>query len=209
MEELGTEAREKLNRGISHGLKTVDHPSPAIQAFLEDIERYPNWVEMERLQRGSEAFLSIGSTWLTLSLGPGSLTHTYSSPSIASVLVKTGNLTKMAQRRLLETGTWNIASILPGGLLRGADGYIHNVQVRLLHARVRKTLLQRHWDQNAMGTPINQVEMTRTWLDFTYVPFSALHKFGLHSPIMSSQISITSGNISPTCSVLMSVSIAK
>jgi hypothetical protein len=30
-----------------------------------------------------------------------------------------------------------------------------------------------------MGTPINQMEMARTWLDFTYVPFRALRQFGI------------------------------
>ncbi|GLV53888.1 hypothetical protein KDH_07390 [Dictyobacter sp. S3.2.2.5] len=179
LEELGFEARAKLNSGIKEGLEVVEQPSPAIQAFLQQVESYPAWVDKERLQRGSEAFLSVGNVWLTFSLGPGSLTHTYSSPSIAQVLVKTGNLTTMAQRRLLETGAWNVSSILPGGLLRGADGYATNLQVRLLHARVRQTLLRHNWDQQALGTPINQVEMTRTWLDFTYVPFNALHKFGI------------------------------
>ncbi|GHO62534.1 hypothetical protein KSC_014260 [Ktedonobacter sp. SOSP1-52] len=40
----------------------------------------------------------------------------------------------MAKRRIMETGVWNVASVFPGGLLRGADGYVHNLQVRLLHA---------------------------------------------------------------------------
>jgi hypothetical protein len=179
VEALGPEASHKLNLGISHGLKMVDTPPLAVRAFLEEAEHLPKWVDLERLKRGSEAFLSIGNIWMLLSLGPGSLTHTYSSASIASVLVRTGNLTKMAQRRLMETGSWQIASILPEGLLQGANGYIHNLQVRLLHARVRTTLLKRNWDTRTMGMPINQVEMTRTWLDFTYVPFDALQKFGI------------------------------
>lgn len=85
----------------------------------------------------------------------------------------------MAKRRIMETGVWNVVSVLPGGLLRGADGYVHNLQVRLLHARVRQALLKRNWDASLTGIPINQVELARTWLDFTYVPFSALQNFGI------------------------------
>lgn len=179
VETLGPATSRQLNQGIMHGLKTVDDSPPAIRAFLEAAERLPDWVDMESLKRGCEAYLFIGTVWITFSLGPGSLTHTYSAPSIASVLVRTGNLTKLAQRRLAETGVWNIESVLPDGLAVGARGYVHNLQVRLLHARVRNTLLKRGWDTGTTGIPINQMEMVRTWLDFTYVPFSALQKFGI------------------------------
>lgn len=176
---LGVSAKEKMQRGIEGGLASLETPPPALQAFLESVERVPDWVVGERLKRGSDAYNSIGDVWITLSLGPGSLAHTYSSPSIANVLVKTGNLTKMARRRIIETGVWNIETTLPGGLERGAKGYIHNLQVRLLHARVRTNLLKRGWGIAETGLPINQVEMVRTWLDFTYVPLHALQQLGL------------------------------
>jgi hypothetical protein len=179
LDAAGPQAGRQLARAISQGLASLEEPTPAIRAFFEQVERLPDWVDMERLQRGSAYTLSIGSLWLIFSLGPGSLTHTYSSPSIARVLVRTGNLTRMAGRRLMETGAWHIASVMPGGLLRGADGYVHNLQVRFLHARVRATLLKRGWDEQEAGLPVNQVEMTRTWLDFTYVPFRALQQFGI------------------------------
>src|SRR2546427_482585 len=86
-----TEAARKLNVGIKQGLAAVDDAGPALRAFLEEVEHLPDWVEQDRLRRGSEANLSIGQLWTTLSLGPGSLTHTYRSPSIARVLVQTGN----------------------------------------------------------------------------------------------------------------------
>lgn len=176
---LGVSAKEKIRSGIQNGLVSLESPPPALQTFLESTEQVPEWVVAERLKRGSDAYNSIGDVWITLSLGPGSLAHTYSSPSIAKVLVKTGNLTKMARRRIIETGVWNIETTLPGGLERGAKGYIHNLQVRLLHARVRANLLKQGWDRAETGLPINQVEMVRTWLDFTYVPLRALQQLGL------------------------------
>ena len=100
--EGGSEARRKLNVGIRQGLAAVDEAGPALRMLLEEAERMPDWVEVERLKRGSEAYLSIGQMWTILSLGPGSLTHTYSSPAIARVLVQTGNLTRMAKRRAVR-----------------------------------------------------------------------------------------------------------
>ncbi|PQM27753.1 DUF2236 domain-containing protein [Sphingopyxis lindanitolerans] len=170
-------ARQNLETGIAAGLPAVAAPLPALRAFLEGCETAAS-AETAAMRRGSEAYLSIGATWIALSLGPGSLTHTYSAPSIARVLADTGNLTRMAERRLLETGKWNTASVVPGALLVGAPGYVHNLQVRLLHARVRHALLRRGWD-GAMGVPINQLELARTWLDFTFVPFSALDRLGI------------------------------
>jgi hypothetical protein len=68
--------------------------------------------------------------------------------------------------------------MLPNGLVRGAHGYVATIQVRLLHARVRNAALRHGWDTAAWGTPINQVDMANTWLDFTLTPYRALTKLG-------------------------------
>lgn len=173
---LGADGNRLLDNAIRKGID-VDTP-PAMRRLIEDAQ-LPGWADRASLKRGSEAYLAIGSNWIGLALGPGSLTHTYSSPSIARVLVKTANLTKMARRRIMETGAWNIATALPDGLLPGNDGYLQHMQVRLLHARVRYGLNRKGWDVASHGVPINQFEMIRTWLDFTYVPFGALSKLGI------------------------------
>lgn len=173
---LGAEGNRLLDRAVRHGIEAGT--PPAMRALISDVQ-LPDWVDRASLRRGSEAYLAIGANWIGLALGPGSLTHTYSSPSIARVLVNTANLTRMARRRILETGAWNIATALPDGLLPGNDGYLQNLQVRLLHARVRYGLMRKGWDSAEHGVPINQFEMVRTWLDFTYVPFSALGRLGI------------------------------
>ncbi|MNN39019.1 hypothetical protein D3C81_1530420 [compost metagenome] len=53
------------------------------------------------------------------------------------------------------------------------------MQVRLLHARVRTSLLRRGWDVEADGVPINRADTLNTWLDFTVVPFTALERLGI------------------------------
>ena len=177
---LGSVARAALHTGLAAGLAAVPGAPPAVVALLHDAETLPDWVEPERLRRGMLARLMPGEFWINASLGPGSLVHTYSSPAIARVLVGTGELVHMADRRLIETAVWNIETALPGGLLRGAAGYTATLQVRLMHARVRAGLWRRGHDTDTWGAPINQVELLRTWFDFTYVPIRALGNFGIH-----------------------------
>ena len=173
---LGAQGNLLLDRAVTKGVD--EQTPPAARALIEDACKL-DWTDMAQLRRGSEAYLSAGGTVISLSLGPGSLAHTYSSPSIARLLVKTGNLTEMALRRLLETGAWRIAAVIPDGLLPGNDGYLHSMKVRLLHARVRYGVRKQGWDEAVDGVPINQVDMIRTWLDFTYVPLTALKALGV------------------------------
>lgn len=171
--------RNSLEAGIRKGLRSLIDAPAAVRDLLEQVEYIPDWVNPESLQRGSEAYLTIGPLWTTISLGPGSLAHTYSSPTIAKVLMGTGNLKTSAPRRLQETATWSRQALRPGGLVLGADGYVQTLQVRLLHARVRAGMISKGWDTTRQGVPISQLDLVRTWLDFTYVPFSALQKVGI------------------------------
>src|SRR5260370_2386206 len=93
--------------------------------------------------------------------------------------MQTGRLTTMAPGRLAETGMWAGQATVPGGLLRGAPGYQATVQVRLLHARMRSNALKHGWDTPEWGVPISQVDVVRTWLDFTLTPFQALAALGI------------------------------
>lgn len=165
------------SRRLAAALRAPHDPAPPAARNLLDHAMATPWADPERLRRGSDSYLAIGTNWLGIALSSGSLVHTYSDPAIARVLVETGQLTRMAHRRLQETGAWNIATALPLGLLPGRDGFVQNLEVRLLHARVRAALLRKGWPHAA--PPINQHDMLRTWLDFTYVPFHALARLGI------------------------------
>jgi hypothetical protein len=163
---------------------TADSPHlkdvpPAIEALLRQLETTPEWVEPGILQRPLVAYLSIEPLWMRLIAFPfASLFHTYSSTAVARVLVGTGRLALGAGHRLRETGVWQTKVILPGGLVRGEQGYHATAQVGLLHAHRRMTTLRRGWEVEAWGLPTSQVDLARTWLDFTLMPFRALAKLG-------------------------------
>jgi hypothetical protein len=177
--DLGKEARQQLNKGLADGLGSLDDPPPAIAAFLTELETMPEWIDVATLEAGDVTDLSIPPLWKLLTSGGLQLVHVYASPSIAKLLVQTGQLTKIAPRRLVETGLWKDTAGLPGGLLRGAPGYVGTAQVRLLHARVRATAMKHGWDHAEWGVPINQTDVARTWLDFNVVPFLAARKLGI------------------------------
>ncbi|RCV50168.1 oxygenase MpaB family protein [Marinitenerispora sediminis] len=179
LDALGAPARRTLQQGLRDGLASLDSAPPAIAALLREVEAPSPWADPELLARGDTVGMSVSPFWNTMAFALGSLVHTYSAPGLARVLVGTGRLTSAAGRRLAETGLWKVNACLPGGLSRGAPGYLDTLQVRLLHARVRAATARRGWDTDTWGVPVNQIDTARTWLDFTLIPFRALAKVGI------------------------------
>jgi hypothetical protein len=179
IDALGKEGRRVLNAGIADGLENLTERPPAITALLKQLETMPAWVDPDMLGRGEVAALSVSPLWYELSAIGSALVHTYASPAIAKLLTQTGRLTTIAARRLAETAMWAGQATMPGGLLRGARGYQATAQVRLLHARIRSSALKHGWDTAEWGVPISQVDVARTWLDFTMTPFRALAALGI------------------------------
>jgi hypothetical protein len=68
--------------------------------------------------------------------------------------------------------------MLPGSLRVGGPGYQATLQVRMLHADMRRRVRSRGYDERAHGTPINQVDLARTWMDFTVTSLQAEESMG-------------------------------
>lgn len=171
-----------LEKGMHQGVLTISEAPQSFIEFLRDSEASLALMQPSDIEQAIEPYAWIGPLWLSVSLGPGSLAHTYADPGISSVLMQTKNLLpQTVSRRLLETQFWNLNVIKSGGLRVGGSGYVHTLQVRLLHAQVRLRLLQSGWrDVNGHdAAPIDQLQMLRTWLDFAVVPFNALDMLGL------------------------------
>lgn len=176
------ETQSLLELGMRQGLASTGSMPDSFRRLLKDSEATASVISAEEVDLAMQPYAWVGPVWLSISLGPGSLAHTYSDPGIAAVLMRTGNqLPQTVSRRLLETQFWNISVIKPGGMAIGGPGYVHTLQVRLLHARVRATLMQGGWvrPDGHPAVPIDQWQMLRTWLDFTVVPFEAFGRIGL------------------------------
>ncbi|GAA1394180.1 oxygenase MpaB family protein [Pseudonocardia kongjuensis] len=179
MHELGmSTARPLLTRGIQRGLASIADPPPALAALLGSTETPPGYVDDELLDVFPRPWFSSPTPVHILSLSAGALVRVYESPSIAKVLSTTGRLVDRAEKRLTETGSWLTRAMLPGSLRPGQPGYVATLEVRMLHAHMRKLALDRGYDSAADGVPINQVDLARTWMDFTLTSFAAEELFG-------------------------------
>jgi hypothetical protein len=172
------QARRAVQLGIHNGLDAVVDPPESVVALLSDTERLPDYVDDDLLDHGSAPFFTMPPPVHLISLSAGALIRVYESPSIAAVLATTERLVDGADRRIRETGTWVATAMLPGSLRVGQPGYVATLQVRLLHANMRRLVRSRGFHEGAYGTPINQVDLARTWMDFTVTSLQAEESMG-------------------------------
>jgi len=151
----------QVRQALSSGLHTVDKPPPALRAFFEEVETVPDWVDWDLVEQGGRLFRSLGQNSLDILLQL-SLIGGYRFGGPTDLLVATGGLSgDSTMRRLGETQKWGVAISQPGGMRRGADGYVSAVHVRLMHALVNESFASK-WDVEQWGMPINQSDQAAT-----------------------------------------------
>uniref|UniRef100_A0A7S3DV07 ER-bound oxygenase mpaB/mpaB'/Rubber oxygenase catalytic domain-containing protein n=1 Tax=Entomoneis paludosa TaxID=265537 RepID=A0A7S3DV07_9STRA len=148
-----------------------------LKAFYEKYSSYPAWVDTASLERGQEVFLAylgaIGVALYYRSLVPG-----FSIPPLAHVLKTTGYLAppstkQRVQERLTDTFAMLILSLTQISSLQPGvgEGWKACLQVRFLHAKVRRAILsrsgKRSWQTEKYGVPINEEDMAATLLAFS------------------------------------------
>eukprot|EP00429_Kryptoperidinium_foliaceum_P002866 CAMPEP_0176009154 /NCGR_PEP_ID=MMETSP0120_2-20121206/4108_1 /TAXON_ID=160619 /ORGANISM="Kryptoperidinium foliaceum, Strain CCMP 1326" /LENGTH=464 /DNA_ID=CAMNT_0017341949 /DNA_START=163 /DNA_END=1555 /DNA_ORIENTATION=+ len=155
------------------------HRSPAeisLAAFMKKYSTLPSWVDVDQLRRGQEVYLAYLPS-ASMSLYYRSLVSGFSIPKIAAVIQATAYLVPPARpdqalQRLFDTGAFTSACIGLGvdSILPGGEGWKTALYVRVLHAKVRRSLLKRKdarkWNTNVYGVPINQEDMSATLLAF-------------------------------------------
>lgn len=157
----------------------ADAPAP-LQALVSDARAVPPWVDWDRIERAGVVFRRAG-VFGGLTLGLRSLVHGYAAPAGNKPLAFSGRLTARADRRLAETGRFVTAVAAPGGMRPGGDGWRITLKVRLMHAQVRRLVLDTgRWDRVQWSLPINQHDMLATIFLFSNVFVEGLRLFGLH-----------------------------
>ena len=172
-----------LDRALADGPGALPADAPAeLAALVDPISALPAWVDPERLHRGAVAYWRPGAGALSLSLTCGALAYGYQSASLSRPLAATGRLEKMVPRRIAETARWVLAVTTPGGMVPGAEGYASSVRVRLVHALVRRHLLEAgNWDVADWGVPISASDAASTAMGgFLTIHLDAMHDLGVH-----------------------------
>jgi hypothetical protein len=154
---------------------------PELRDLIAAASHTPAWLDLDVVDRGGISFWRAGYPAITLALLYGSLAFGYQYGDLARPLAATGRLDRMARRRVGETARWVLAVTTPGGLAPGADGWRASLRVRIVHALVRRRLLDSpDWPTAEWGVPISATAMMATAVGgFDVMPQRALADLGI------------------------------
>jgi hypothetical protein len=168
-----------FRRAAQAGIASTPDAPEAMRALFAQVERVPVWVDWETLDRGGAVLMRAGPLG-GMVLGLKSLVLGYSSPGGNKPLILSGRLEEQAGRRLSETARFVQATIAPGGMRPHAAGWQLTLNVRLIHAQVRRMILRSgRWNDAAWGAPINQHDELGTSLLFSVILLEGLRQLGV------------------------------
>ena len=146
----------------------------SLKSFFDYYHQTPPWFDPTQIQRGQRVFLKYTPA-ISLSLYYRSLVAGFSIPKISKVIQSTAYLAPPSTpsdvtMRLMDTGALLGACFVEEMQVGGA-GWKAVLRVRILHAKIRRSLLKRSgkrvWDTATYGIPINQEDLGATLLAFS------------------------------------------
>ena len=169
--------RAQLELALVKGIEAVlDAPEP-LRALFRQLECAPIWVDRDRCNLGGSTFLRCRLGFVPLAML--ALPIIYSWPAGNKPLALSGQLVHRASQRLKDTARYVFAVCQPDGLSRFSEGFAMTVRVRLIHAQVRRLLLESgQWRSETWGAPINQCHMAGTNLMFSVGVLEGLTRLG-------------------------------
>ncbi|MDX1694320.1 MAG: oxygenase MpaB family protein [Ketobacteraceae bacterium] len=179
-EESPGQRKKLFEQALTQGIGSLEEPPEPLLRFFSVIDQDPPWLDRELMEQGIAASHLAGNTSFYV-LRDMALMGGYAYFNSANqTLAAAGSLTSKTSLRLGETGKWLMDVTEPGGMSRFGNGFITTIRVRMVHALVRRNLLQnRQWDTSTWGVPINQADMTATYLAFGPVTISGVRMFGV------------------------------
>lgn len=168
-----------LREASQRGARAVAGLPRALARLVDESEDVPRWVDWEAISRAGRMFFRAGPLGGVV-LGSGSIVFGYLSPGGNKPLVFSGRLQEQAAARLDETARFVQAVAREGGMRPRAEGWQITLRVRLIHAQVRRMLLDSgRYDVASWGVPINQHDMAGTTLLFSIVVVEGLRRLGV------------------------------
>lgn len=149
-----------LRVACREGIDAVPDAPPELERFIADMERRPDWLDMELVDEGAR-HERIPSALLSPYVIRGAFMATFLNTYAALPMALTGALGgRRAARRVNETATFFAVTTMPGALERHGEGFEAAAMVRLMHSMVRFNALKRSekWDVGTYGIPIPQVD---------------------------------------------------
>lgn len=174
------EGRALFETAVARGIGAVADPPRELVAFFAHVEHQPYWLDYDKLALAARVSMRTGLIGIGLALPGLALTGGYLASKADKPLVGTGDLRRMAPRRLNETATWYIDVTSPGGLDRFSPGFTGTLRVRVMHALVRAAMNQRDdWDFDGWDSPVNQVQLAGTLMLFSLANLAGCQAMGM------------------------------
>jgi len=150
---------DMLREACDRGVEQVEGAPPELVAFIRDMERIPDWVDMDLVREGARLDLNATANVAPFAIR-GAFIATFLNKYSALPMALTGTLSsETAARRVRETAHFFACTVLPGALERFGEGFKAAAMVRLMHSMVRVNVLRSgRWDPSVYGVPIPQVD---------------------------------------------------
>ena len=152
---------DMLDEACRCGVEHVVNGPPELRAFIAAMERVPDWLDMALVEQGARQQRNEYAHVAPYAIR-GAFIATFMNKYSALPMAITGRLSHAtAARRIRETATFFLTSVLPGALDRHGEGFRAAAMVRLMHSMVRYNVLARErgsWDKRVYGVPIPQVD---------------------------------------------------
>lgn len=150
---------EMLQVACDRGIEAVEDAPPELVAFIREMERIPDWVDMDLVREGARLDLNPTANVAPFAIR-GAFIATFLNKYSALPMALTGTLSNAtAARRVRETAHFFACTVLPGALDRFGAGFKAAAMVRLMHSMVRVNVLTSgRWDSSVYGVPIPQVD---------------------------------------------------
>ena len=149
------------------------------QRFLDTCNAVPEWVDFTAMKQG-QMMLGAFPINMGIALFTGSLVGGAVFQKMAMITAMTGMLSGDSNRRLDETAAMVLRMAFPGNLEPGAPGHELLMRVRLLHAAIRRFLVDSGRFKHPHEVPINQQDLSITLGLFGYLNIRSLGMMHIH-----------------------------
>lgn len=149
-----------LTQACDHGVESVEDAPAELVAFIREMERVPEWLDMELVEEGAR-YNRIAMANLAPYAIRGAFVATFMNKYSGLPMALTGALSdESSVQRVKETASFFTTATLPGALRRNGPGFKAAAMVRLMHSMVRFNILKRsrQWDVSVYGIPVPQVD---------------------------------------------------
>ena len=173
------ESHRLINAGMENDKGGLRDAPDALKAFFDALSSPPSHIvfDPDKALIASRAFYKYSDMFF-LGLVLDSLV-TGLTEGLSKAFYITGR-TAGNLRRVKQNTRHVVEITLPGGLDRFGDGWKLTVRIRLIHARLRRLLLDSNeWDVAAEGIPLNMAHMALAATGFSAINLQSVRKLGI------------------------------